>query len=68
MSRGPSIEVVSVCANSDLVDDMLDPSDRPYDVDPCTSYRHGKLRGNQRCYGCGRTRNEVEIEEGVGHA
>jgi hypothetical protein len=44
--------------------DDLDLPDRPTDVDPCTPHRHGKLRGNQRCYGCGRTRNEIEIDEG----
>jgi hypothetical protein len=31
---------------------------------PCSSYRHGKLRGQQRCRGCGRTRNEIEIDGG----
>lgn len=32
--------------------------------DPCTAYRHGKLRGRKRCRGCGRTRNEIEIDGG----
>jgi len=31
---------------------------------PCTAHRHGKLRGEKRCHGCGRTRNEIEIDEG----
>jgi hypothetical protein len=30
----------------------------------CSTYRHGKLRGRQRCRGCGRTRNEIEIDGG----
>lgn len=34
------------------------------DVDPCSPHRHGKLKAQQRCFGCGRTRNEIEIEEG----
>lgn len=44
--------------------DDLDLSDRPIDVDPCSPHRHGKLKGEKRCHGCGRTRNEVEIDEG----
>ena len=40
-------------------DDQLLP-DRIHDVDPCTPHRHWKLRGRQRCFGCGRTRNEIE--------
>lgn len=42
----------------------LEAPDRPADGDPCTAHRHGKLRGRQRCYGCGRTRNEIEIDGG----
>jgi hypothetical protein len=45
-------------------DDLLLP-DRTEDVDPCTPHRHGKLKGSKRCFGCGRTRNEIEIEEGA---
>ena len=33
------------------------------DVDPCSAGRHMRLKGNRRCLGCGRTRNEIEIEE-----
>jgi hypothetical protein len=32
------------------------------DAGPCTAYRHGRLRGKKRCHGCGRTRNEIEID------
>jgi hypothetical protein len=45
-------------------DDQLLPA-RTEDVDPCTPHRHGKLKGSKRCFGCGRTRNEIEIEEGA---
>jgi hypothetical protein len=34
-------------------------------IDPCSPHRHGKLRGQKRCFGCGRTRNEIEIDEGI---
>ncbi len=44
--------------------DDLDLPDRPVDGDPCTPRRHGKLIGDRRCFGCGRTRNEIEIEGG----
>lgn len=40
----------------------LELPDRPADVDPCTRRRHGKLRGDRRCYGCGRTKNELALE------
>jgi len=30
----------------------------------CTRRRHSKLRGDARCRGCGRTKNEIEIEDG----
>jgi hypothetical protein len=33
-------------------------------VGPCTAHRHGKLRGEKRCHGCGRTRNEIQLDEG----
>lgn len=26
---------------------------------------HGRLRGRQRCRGCGRTANEIELDEGL---
>jgi hypothetical protein len=42
-------------------DDALLP-DRAHDVYPCTPHRHGKLRGQQRCFGCGRTRNEILLD------
>lgn len=45
--------------------DDLDLPESHDDVDPCSPYRHGKLRGSKRCFGCGRTRNEIEIEEGM---
>ena len=44
--------------------DALVPRSMDADVDPCTPHRHGKLRGEKRCHGCGRTRNEIEIDEG----
>jgi hypothetical protein len=44
-------------------DDLWLP-DRIHDIDPCTPHRHGKLSGLQRCFGCGRTKNEIELEEG----
>lgn len=47
---------------SEARDDLLLP-DRTDDVDPCTEHRHGKLKGSKRCFGCGRTRNEIELEE-----
>jgi hypothetical protein len=43
-------------------DDLLLP-DRVNDVEPCTPHRHGKLKGQQRCFGCGRTRNEILLDE-----
>lgn len=50
--------------------DGLDPAEdsleslipRGTGVGPCSAYQHGKLRGEKRCHGCGRTRNEVEID------
>lgn len=30
----------------------------------CEPHKHAKLQGNRRCLGCGRTRNEIELEEG----
>ena len=30
----------------------------------CSPPAHGKLRGRKRCRGCGRTRNEIEIDGG----
>lgn len=48
----------------DVLDNQLLP-DRTEDVDPCTPHRHGKLKGSKRCFGCGRTRNEIEIEDGA---
>lgn len=43
--------------------DDLDLPDQPFvDVDPCTAHRHGKLKGQMRCFGCGRTKNEIELE------
>jgi hypothetical protein len=41
--------------------DALRPS---FSFEACSTYRHGKLRGQQRCRGCGRTRNEIEIDRG----
>lgn len=32
------------------------------DGDPCSRRRHNKLRGDKRCTGCGRTRNEIELD------
>lgn len=32
----------------------------------CSNYRHGRLRGARRCPGCGRTRNEVAIDDPPG--
>ena len=46
-------------------DDAEFPVPTTSDTDPCTPHRHGKLRGDRRCFGCGRTRNEIEIEEGA---
>lgn len=31
--------------------------------DPCSPHRHGKLRGQKRCFGCGLTRNEILLNE-----
>ena len=45
-------------------DDQILPV-RTNDVEPCTPHRHGKLKGRERCFGCGRTRNDIELEEGV---
>ena len=45
-------------------DDQIVP-ERTTDTDPCTPHRHGKLKGSKRCFGCGRTRNEIEIEDGA---
>lgn len=51
--------------------DGLDLPDTPLDAlvprsmdSACSRRRHGKLRGEKRCHGCGRTRNEIEIDEG----
>jgi hypothetical protein len=30
----------------------------------CNAYAHERLRGKRRCHGCGRTRNEIEIDGG----
>lgn len=45
--------------------DSLVPRNTDADVDPCSPHRHGKLKGEKRCHGCGRTRNEIEIDEGT---
>ena len=37
----------------------------PTDFDLCSPHGHGRLRDTRRCTGCGRTRNEIEIEEGT---
>jgi len=47
----------------DLSIDSLVPRSEDVDVDPCSPHRHGKLRGERRCHGCGRTRNEVLLDE-----
>jgi hypothetical protein len=52
--------------------DGLDPTDSIEDLVHastggdaiCTNHKHGRLKGKVRCPGCGRTRNEVEIEGG----
>ena len=44
--------------------DSLVPRNTDADVDPCSRRRHGKLKGDRRCHGCGRTRNEIAIDEG----
>jgi hypothetical protein len=36
---------------------------RSTDVDPCSPHHHDRLRG-ARCHGCGRTRNEILLDEG----
>ena len=43
-------------------DDWVDAPDPTSDDGPCTPHRHGKLKGVKRCHGCGRTRNEIEID------
>jgi hypothetical protein len=42
--------------------DALVPRNADADIGPCTAHRHGKLRGEKRCHGCGRTRNEIELD------
>jgi hypothetical protein len=59
--RGDLVQASGSGVNQD--DEFL--LDRTDDVDPCTEHRHGKLKGSKRCFGCGRTRNEVELEEGA---
>lgn len=46
------------------VEEMVDVGDsfsiaRQYDCE-----RHGRLRGDRRCMGCGRNKREIEIDEG----
>lgn len=48
----------------DLSLDSLVPRNTDADVDPCSRHRHGKLKDEKRCHGCGRTRNEIAIDEG----
>jgi len=60
--RGDSVRVnrAGVYSNFDAPDL---PSTTMFDR--CSDGRHERLRGTRRCTGCGRTRNEIEIEEGV---
>lgn len=59
--RGDSVHVnrAGVYSNFDAPDAPSTQFDR------CSDGRHGRLRGSRRCTGCGRTRNEIEIEEGT---
>ena len=53
--------------------DGLEPADGSFDglvprsldsaVDPCSPRSHGRLKG-RRCHGCGRTWNEIALDEG----
>jgi len=61
--RGDLVRVIGAGVHTNR-DDALLP-DRTNDIDPCTPHRHGKLKERQRCFGCGRTFNEIEIEEGI---
>jgi hypothetical protein len=47
-------------------DSVLDALEHrtPGGDDVCSAHKHGRLRGQQRCPGCGRTKNEVEIDRG----
>lgn len=43
----------------------FDPPNVPEpNFDHCSRHGHGRLHDDRRCTGCGRTRNEIEIDEG----
>jgi hypothetical protein len=59
--RGDLVRVAGAGAYTNR--DDLDLPESFDDVDPCSPHRHGKLKGRARCFGCGRTKNEIELEE-----
>ena len=58
--RGDAVHVnrAGVYSNFDLPETASTTT-----FDRCSDGRHGRLRGPRLCTGCGRTRNEIELDD-----